>query len=253
MRKANLSRITKNGKSLMLAYDHGLEHGPKDFNGNNINPGYILNIAKSGGYNGVILQKGVAEKYYTNEYRKVPLVLKLNGKTNICKGEPISRQICSVKEAVSIGASAVGYTIYIGSAFESEMFSEFGKIEEEAHSRGLPVIMWAYPRGRAVKRLTHETLIYAARVGLELGADFVKIKYTGSTNSFKKAVEVAGRCGVLCLGGSKLDEKKFLQQARDAMSAGAAGMVIGRNVWQSSNPMKVTEKLKKIIFRKDVK
>ena len=106
---------------MILAYDQGLEHGPTDFNDKNIDPSYIIEIANKGKFNGLVLQKGIAEKYYRG---KVPLILKLNGKTNLLKGEPIAKQLCSVKEAIELGAKAVGYTIYVGSIHEPEMFKE---------------------------------------------------------------------------------------------------------------------------------
>jgi len=248
MRRPGLSGLLTKDRALLLAYDHGLEHGPEDFEDKSVDPAYVISIAKEAGYNGIILQKGIAERYYSDPHKGLPLVVKLNGKTNLFKGEPNSEQVCSVEEAAELGASAVGYTVYIGSAFESEMFEEFGRIEEEAHDQGLPVILWAYPRGKAVKKMTPKLVEYAARVGLELGADFVKVKYTGSVGSFTRVVQAAGKCRVLCLGGSKLPDRRFLQLARDAMSAGASGMAVGRNIWQHKEPLKISEALKRVVF-----
>src|SRR3989344_6959219 len=172
-----LSKIMKNGKAMYLAYDQGLEHGPEsDFNDKNIDPLYILDIAKRGKYNGVVFHKGIAEKYH-KEIRKskVPLILKLNGKTKLVSGEPISANICTVKEAIKLGAKAVGYTIFIGSGHEAEMIEDFEKIQREAHQNNLPVIAWIYPRGKKIKNdVSRENMVYAARVGLEIGADIVK-------------------------------------------------------------------------------
>src|SRR3989344_1993038 len=167
--KIKLNKLLKKGKTLFLADDQGLEHGPADFNEKNIDPNSIIQIAKKGKFNGVIFQKGIAEKYREEiKKSKIPLIIKLNGKTNLFKGEPISRQICSVSEAITLGASAVGYTIYIGSKYENEMLSEFGKIEEEAHKKGMPVIAWVYPRGKSLKgKSEKELMAYAARTGLE--------------------------------------------------------------------------------------
>jgi class I fructose-bisphosphate aldolase len=128
------------------------------------------------------------------------------------------------------------------------MFEEFGRIDEEARDAGLPVILWAYPRGKAVKKVTPKLVGYAARVGLELGADFVKVKYTGSVGSFTKVVRDAGKCRVLCLGGSKLSDKRFLKLAKDAVSAGASGMAVGRNIWQHKEPLKISAALKSVVF-----
>lgn len=239
-------KIMKNGKALFLAYDQGLEHGPTDFNDRNVDPNYIMDLAEKGKFSGIIFQKGVAEKYYRG---KVPLILKLNGKTNLVKGEPLSSQVCSVKEAIKLGAKAVGYTIYVGSAHEQKMLKEFGKIEEEAHGQGLPLIAWMYPRGKAIKdELSREVLAYAARVGLELGADIVKMKYNGNPEDLKWVVKSAGKTKVVIAGGTKKDEKEMIKETYEIMKAGACGLAIGRNVWQSKKPLELAKILKKIIF-----
>ena len=237
------------GRSLLLAYDQGFEHGPStDFNEKNVDPDYILEIAQKGGFNGVILHKGVAEKYYNG---KPPLILKVNGKTNIPRMEPISRQVCSVEYAVSLGAKAVGYTIYLGSEFEHEMLAEFGRIQEEAHERGIAAIAWVYPRGNAVQNDTSKEIVsYAARVALELGADAAKIKYTGDKESFRWAVKAAGKVKVFMSGGPKAPtEEAFLKQVRGAIEAGAVGLAVGRNVWQHEEPLRISSYLREIIFK----
>ena len=250
---ASIKRITTNGKAIYLAYDQGLEHGSADFNDANINPLYVIDIAKKGVYNGIVFQKGVAEKY-NNEIKKskIPLIIKLNGKTNLFKGEPISRILCSVKEAIKLGASAVGYTIYIGSQYENIMMKEFEELEREAHNKGIPVIAWVYPRGKSIEGKTSRELIsYATRVGLELGADIVKVHWNGNLNELKWAVKAAGRTKVMIAGGLKKKESELLHNVRDAMKAGAIGLAVGRNVWQHPKPLEITEKIKKIIFKND--
>ncbi len=250
MKKLTLNKILKSGKAMFLAYDHGLEHGPTDFNDKDVDPRYIIEIAKKGKFNALIFQKGIAEKY-NHEIKEsgVPLIVKLNGKTNLLKGEPVSRQICSVKEAVSLGAVAVGYTLYIGSRFESVMMKEFDAIEEEAHKLGLPVIAWIYPRGKSVeKKPVGELIAYAARVALEIGADLVKLKYDGKPKDLKWAVESAGKTKVFIAGGTHEEGKVFLKEVKDIMEAGAAGMAVGRNIWQSDKPLELAKELKKIIW-----
>ncbi|MBU2577836.1 fructose-bisphosphate aldolase [Patescibacteria group bacterium] len=246
----NLSKITRDGKALFLAYDQGMEHGPTDFNDENVDPAKILKIAESGSFTGIILQKGVAEKYYDKKKNKVPLIVKLNGKTNLVKDEdPYSPQVCSIQEAIDLGACGVGYTIYLGSEFESFMMAEFGKIQEEAHKKGLPVIAWMYPRGRNIaSELDPKIIAYAARVGLELGADIVKVRYTENVESFRWVVESAGKTKVVAMGGSKEAEKDFLIKAREIMEAGAIGFAVGRNIWQSKEPLLVSRSLSEIIW-----
>ncbi|MGA1976149.1 MAG: hypothetical protein ABSG92_10995, partial [Conexivisphaerales archaeon] len=157
MSRSRMDTFLTNGRSVLLAYDQGLEHGPSmDFTDRNVDPSFIMETAVKGGFNGVILQKGLAERYYDGN---VPLIVKLNGRSSLPKGEPLSRQVCSVEYAVSLGAKAVGYTIYLGSSFESEMFAEFGRIQEQAHERGLPAIAWVYPRGAAVQNDTSKEIV----------------------------------------------------------------------------------------------
>ena len=247
----NLNKITKKGKALFLAYDQGLEHGPTDFKDKNADPKYILDIARKGGYNGIVFQKGIAEKY-NREIRKskVPLIVKLNGKTNLFKGEPIARQLCTVEEAIKLGAKAVGYTIYIGSSYEDEMMQEFENIQREAHKKGLPVIVWIYPRGKSVKnRNKAELMEYAARTGLEIGADIIKIEYRGTPKDLQWAVKVAGKTKVVVAGGLKEKEKEFLDKVKDIMGAGCIGLAVGRNVWQDKDPLEITKQIKKIIWK----
>jgi class I fructose-bisphosphate aldolase len=250
--KKNLDKITKKGKYLFLAYDQGLEHGPTDFNSRNVDPNYIINIAKKEKYNAIIFQKGIAEKYNSEiKKSKIPLILKLNGKTNLYKGEPVSRQLCTVDESMKLGAIAVGYTIYIGSKYEEEMFSEFEKIQEEAHKKGLPVIAWVYPRGSGIEgKSKRELMAYSARVGLELGADIIKIHPDGNLDDLKWAVKSAGKAKVVAAGGLKTDEKELIEQIKNYMKAGFSGLAIGRNVWQSQNPHEISMKIKKEIFGK---
>ena len=245
-----LNKITKKNKALFLAYDQGLEHGPIDFNDKNVNPKYIIEIANKGKFNAVIFQKGIAEKY-NKEIKKsrVPLIVKLNGKTNLVGGEPVSKQLCTVKEALNLGASAVGYTIYIGSKHESSMLREFENIQREAHKKNIPVIAWIYPRGKNVKEKNKKNLMaYAARTGLEIGADIVKIKCEGKLKDLQWAVKNAGKTKIVIAGGIKKNEKELLNQIKDIMKSGCIGLAIGRNIWQSKNPLEITKKIKRIIW-----
>jgi fructose-bisphosphate aldolase, class I len=249
MKQDRMAPFLREGRSMLLAYDQGLEHGPsKDFDERNVDPAFIMDVAERGGFNGVVFQKGVAERYYNG---KVPLILKLNGKTSLPRGEPVSRQLCTVKHAEELGAKGVGYTIYLGSQFEGEMLAEFGKVQEEAHERGLAAIAWIYPRGAAVQNDTSKEIVaYAARTGLELGADAVKIKYTGDPDSFSWAVKSAGGVKVFMSGGPKAPtDEDFLGQVKGVIDAGATGLAVGRNVWQNRDPLNMAEKIGKVIFQ----
>jgi fructose-bisphosphate aldolase, class I len=249
----SLEPILKNGHGILLAYDHGFEHGPVEFDERSADPQFIMDLADSGYFTGVICQKGVAARYYAKEKHKVPLILKMNGKTAYQKElglDPLSLQNCTVDEAIELGAAGIGYTIFVGSEHEEQMFQEFSKIEKEAHDRGLIVMAWMYPRGKTIKSDTDpETLEYAARLGLELNADAVKIKYSGDLESYKRIIEVAGATKVFVVGGEKMDNiEGLLKSTQEIKEAGALGLAVGRNIWQAEKPLEVAKKLADILY-----
>ncbi len=230
-----------------LAYDHGMEHGPTDFNNKNVSPAYVIDIAKKAEVDALILLKGTARRYYKKGI-SVPLVVKLNQKTRLCEGDPISTQVCSVKEAIDIGASAVGYTVYAGSEYEHIMLKEFGQIEEEAHKYGLPVIMWSYPRGKSIKDdESPEIVAYAARIAMEMGADIVKLKYPSDDSNLEWIVKSADKTKVFLAGGKALDDEGIEEHVKKAINAGFSGLAVGRNVFQSDDPVKRIKDIKEIV------
>ena len=142
-----------NGTMLLLPVDQGMEHGPRDFFANpaSADPTYELELAQEANFSGIVISYGLAKKYMQRFAGKVPLVVKLNGKTEIPPDdEAFSPQTATVEEAVSLGADAIGYTIYVGSPAQDRDFVQFMKIRDDADRLGMPVIVWAYPRGRAV-------------------------------------------------------------------------------------------------------
>lgn len=258
MKIHSLEPILRNGRGMLLAYDHGFEHGPIEFDEQSGDPAWIMDIANSGYFTGVICQKGIAARYYpsTRSARlgQVPLILKVNGKTGYHKDpaeEPISLQNCTVDEAIALGAVAVGYTIYVGSEHENKMITEFSKIEKEAHEKGLIVMGWMYPRGHHIEKdIDRETLAYAARLGLELNCDAIKIKYTGDIESFREVVNVAGETKVFVVGGPKTEKETELEErVKEIIEAGAVGLAVGRNIWQAKNPLAIASKLADIIYK----
>lgn len=250
----NMTNTTfeRDGKVLLLAYDQGFEHGPVDFNATNVDPSFIMKLANSGHFTGVIFQEGIAARYYNPTTAKVPLIIKLNGKTSYRSGEePYSPQLCTVAKAIELGAKGVGYTIYVGSEHEAKMMQEFSLIEDEAHRAGLVVIAWMYPRGKKVegKEKDRDTVAYAARLALELNADYVKTFFTGSQESFAWVVKAAGKTGVLSQGGEKKPWAEMAMEVKEIMAAGAKGLAIGRNVWQAQRPLLAAAHLAQLVFQ----
>jgi hypothetical protein len=136
-------RGLSNGAALLLPYDQGLEHGPRDFFSSPpaSDPRVIIRLAKEGGFNGIVVQFGSAEKFYWRYAGEVPLVLKLNGKTDVSSdGEALSPLNATVEVAVRMGADAVGYTLYFGSPAQSQDFEQNRKVRAVAVRFGTPLI-----------------------------------------------------------------------------------------------------------------
>lgn len=252
-----MDKFLKDGYGLLLAYDQGFEHGPSDFNAKNIDPKYILDIAKeSGVFTGVIFQKGIAERYYVENNGLPPLIIKLNGKTSLLPDEePFAPLLCTVDEAIGLGASAVGYTVYVGSEREAEMTETFGQIVRECNQKGIPTIGWFYLRGKQITNPHDpEKLAYAARLALELGADGVKLQFVISGDeandlkNLKWIVQNAGKCKVFISGGSKTSDEGMFSLARIVKMAGCAGMAVGRNIWQRDNPVEFSKEISRILY-----
>ncbi len=253
MRDFDDSPIVRNGNSLILAYDHGLEHGPVDFEPvpESANPRHVFEVAKHEAVTALAVQKGVAETYYPEYEDEVNLLVKLNGTSDLWDPDDYySPKNCTVQYAVEeLGADAVGFTMYAGSDYEGSMFEEFRRVQEEARRYGVPVVMWAYPRGRPIKNDKKTSIIsYASRIGLELGADMVKCKYPGSKTAWEEVVAVSGDMKTVMSGGSKTSDEAFLEQVHSVISAGGNGLAVGRNVFQRENPEAILDKLEGVIF-----
>ncbi|MFB6170502.1 MAG: class I fructose-bisphosphate aldolase [Haloarculaceae archaeon] len=245
------SPLARDGKVLILAYDHGLEHGPVDFEGvpESADPARTFEAATHDAVTSIAVQKGVAEAYYPSYEDDVDLLAKVNGTSNLWMGEPDSAVNWSVDYAADLGASSVGFTLYGGSNNEIEMAEEFREVQEAARDHDLPVVMWSYPRGQGLKNDTKpDTIAYAARLAHELGADVAKVKYPGSQEAMEHAVTMAAQTKVVMSGGSKTSDRDFLRSVKAVMDAGGAGLAVGRNVWQRENPTRILDALEAVIF-----
>jgi len=274
-----------NGTLLLLPIDQGMEHGPIDFfpNPPSGDPDYQCRLAREGGYSGIVFHIGLAQKYMRNYAGEVPLILKLNGKTNIPPDdEAFSAIESTVEDAVRLGADAVGYTLYVGSPSQDRDFIQLGKVRAECDRYGMPLIIWSYPRGSAIEKKGGRDSIYAvdyaARVADELGADVVKLnvpKFRDPRNAespapyrrfyeelkgldeneayrlaVEKVIASAGKTMVLFSGGSKVSDEDLLLKARICMEAGATGLIFGRNMWQRpyEEGLAITQKVKEILL-----
>lgn len=236
---------------MMLAYDQGMEHGPEDFDDRNYNPEFICDIANRGDYTCMAMQFANARKFWLPKYAHIPMIVKLNGKTKMGPRN-LSVTNSSVDEAISIGATGVGFTIYLGSEYEADMIREFSEVRRQAHRYGLAVIAWMYPfiTGPSSNddEIEADIVAYAARAGAELGADAVKIKYPRQPEALPWIVKNAVGTKAILSGGDKASDEDFLDKVRKFMDAGGAGIAVGRNAWQHQDPLSISKKAKEVIW-----
>ncbi|TAM58325.1 fructose-bisphosphate aldolase [bacterium] len=262
-KRARLHRLmyehgTANGTLLLLPLDQGLEHGPVDFfeNPDSVDTDWVLRLAVEGKFSGFACHVGLAEKYMTAYAGRVPLILKVNGKTNVPPDDAsFSPLTSSVEDAVRLGADAVGYTLYVGSPSQDRDLAQCDAVRKDCEKYGMPLIVWSYPRGSAVKAKGGQDSLYAvdyaARVACEVGADIVKLNVPkweeekaaalpkpynslklDEIEALRKVVKSAGRTLVLVSGGSKISDEDTYHKAQVAMEAGCVGLIFGRNMWQ---------------------
>ena len=244
------------GRLMLFACDQKVEHLNKDFYGPGIDiadldPEHLFQIGSQGVCGVLAGQRGLIAQY-APDYPEINYLVKMNSKTNlvgVAQEDPYSPMLYELEAVLAMREAGVnivglGYTIYLGSEYESTMLSEAGELIAEAHANGLIVVLWMYPRGKAVKAEKDPDLIAgAAGVALCLGADFVKVNPPkpgeGDSRTSAEALAVAsraaGRTGLVCAGGSTVDAETFLTQLYDQIHVGGAcGNATGRNIHQRS-------------------
>lgn len=247
--KRRMNNIFKaDGKSLVLAMDHG--------NGLSVlpemsNPGPIIKKAVSGGIDALLTTYGIATTF-ASELENTGLILRIDGGTTKMSVNGASMEdIFHIEDALRVGADGVLCMGYPGASNEDITLKYLTKNVSAASQWNLPIGAEMLPRGFELGNFddarTAENIAFACRVGSELGADFIKTAYTGDIESFKTVVAGCYK-PVLVLGGGKSKaEKDLLQMVHDAMSAGAKGVIMGRNVWRHPNPDKLCTALAAII------
>jgi class I fructose-bisphosphate aldolase len=222
------------GKTVIVPMDHGVTVGPIP---GLVNLSDAVNQVAEGGANAVLGHIGLPRYGHRNQGKDIGLILHLSASTSLSPRPNKKVLINTVENALRMGADGVSIHINIGSQDESSMLEDFGQVAVECNYWGMPLLAMMYPRGRNIdddKDL--EVVKHAARVGAELGADFVKTNYTGDPESFAKVVEGCP-APILIAGGSKTNNnEEIFKSIEGAMQAGAKGLSIGRNVFQHKNP-----------------
>ena len=267
--KANLARILMSGKLggtgklVILPVDQGFEHGPaRSFAKNEIayDPHYHFQLAINAGLSAFAAPLGMLEAGASTFAGQIPLIMKLNSSNSLSREKDAPSQAItgSVSEAVRLGCSAVGFTIYPGSDDALNMISEIQEIALDAKDSGLAVVVWSYPRGGNISK-DGETAIdivsYAAHMAALVGAHIIKVKPPTSHIELEEAKKVyesenipieklsdrirhvvqscfQGRRLVVFSGGTAKDEDSLLNEIKDLYLGGASGSIIGRNSFQ---------------------
>ncbi|VBB47803.1 2-amino-3,7-dideoxy-D-threo-hept-6-ulosonate synthase [uncultured Desulfatiglans sp.] len=233
------------GKTVIVPMDHGVTAGP------------ILGITNmkeamrqvaAGGANAVVEHKGMVARGHRRSGPDMGLIVHLSASTSLSPHPNAKTLVCTVEEAIKLGADAVSIHVNIGNGHEKEMLADFGKVALSAAEWGMPLLAMIYPRGEKVKDEYDPAVIkHAARLGAELGADMVKVSYTGSPETFREVVEGC-HVPVIIAGGPKMgSDRAILEMVRGAIDAGASGTSIGRNVFQHQNPTRIVRALSMIV------
>ena len=267
--KANLAKILMSGKLagtgklVILPVDQGFEHGPaRSFAKNSLgyDPHYHFKLAIKAGLSAFAAPLGMLEAGADTFAGQIPLIMKINSSNSLSreKGAPTQAITGSVSEAIRLGCSAVGFTIYPGSDAALDMITEIQEIALEAKDAGLAVVVWSYPRGGDISK-EGETAIdivsYAAHMAALVGAHIIKVKPPTSfielseakkvymsenisidtlTDRIKHVVQSCfnGRRLVVFSGGNSRDNDSLLEEVKELYLGGASGSIIGRNSFQ---------------------
>lgn len=242
-KEIRLERIIKRGtgKAVIVPMDHGVSAGP------------ILGITNmkeamsqvaEGGANAVVVHKGMVGRGHRKGGPDMGLIVHLSGSTSLSPEPNAKTLVCTVEEAIKLGADGISVHVNIGNGHEKEMLADLGHVAQRAAEWGMPLLAMIYPRGEKIKdEYDLQAIKQAARLGAELGADVVKVSYTGSPSTFQEVVKGC-HIPVIIAGGPKMDsDRAILEMVKGAMEAGAAGTSIGRNVFQHENPTKIVRAL----------
>jgi len=243
---ARLKRIGTGGRYVIVPMDHGITLGAVD---GLVDIESTIDAITAGGADAVLTQRGIAERVHENK-NGAGYIVHLNGSTTIGPDESDKRMTGTVEDAIRAGGDAVSFHINVGSEHEPDQITQLSEVTSAASQYGLPVLAMAYARGHDVRdddpELFAEDLGHAVRLAEELGADVVKTAYSGTPESFERVVESTA-LPVVIAGGSKGTDEETLAMVRGAMDAGAAGVSMGRSIFQHEEPEKIANAVARVV------
>ena len=282
--------LRPNGTTMILPYDQFIEHDCRHLEAKSDagNPDYIINLALKGQYNAIAIHYGLAKRFWSKYDGQIPLILKINGKTSIPSDKhALSTYTSYVEDAVKIGAVAVGYTMYYGSTRQDEDLPQLATVRKVCEQYGMPLIVWAYPRGEAMEakggKDSNYALESAARLAMEMGATIIKsnLPKTAKTDFFenekvpeyyrnlekelqtlnpakqkteraRRVVSSAQGVPVLFSGGDLIEGSALDDNSNACIEGGCLGFIYGRNMWKrpENEAMQMSTELQKLLDEK---
>ena len=248
-KKIRLERIINRDsqRTVIVPMDHGVTVGPiEGLADMRTAVGNVVN----GGANAILMHKGIVSAGHRGTGKDVGLIIHLSGGTSLSPDPNAKELVCSVEEAIKLGADAVSIHINLGASTDREMLQQLGYVSERCLEWQMPLVAMMYTRGQKIENEYDVKYVkHAARVGAELGADIVKVPYTGSVESFAEVVQGC-TVPVVIAGGPKMDsDEDIFRMVEGALAAGAAGLSIGRNAFQHKNPTKMIQALSQIVHK----
>jgi predicted phospho-2-dehydro-3-deoxyheptonate aldolase len=239
-----LKRFSREGLFVLIPLDHGVSVGPIQ---GIENPTSLIRDVDQGGASGIILHKGLVKNYAAAE-AKGGLLVHISSSTDKAQDVNDKRLVGTAEEVVRLGGDGISLHVNMGSLTEPDQLEDFAHVVTQAGALGMPVLCMMYPRGPTIKNPYEPKVVaHAARLAEELGADLVKTVYTGDPKTFRDVTSSVS-IPVLVAGGAKSEtEQGCLELVHGAMRGGAAGVSIGRNVFQARRPRLMTQALARIV------
>jgi fructose-bisphosphate aldolase/2-amino-3,7-dideoxy-D-threo-hept-6-ulosonate synthase len=233
------------GRSVIIPMDHGFSLG--QIEGLTNMTEVITDVAK-GGANAIILHKGMVKAGHRKHGKDIGLIVHLSGSTSMNPDPNDKVIVCTVEEAISLGADAVSIHVNLGAPNESRMIESAGEISRDCTRWGIPLLVMIYPRGKNVDSNSPSAIGHCVRVAEELGADFIKTNYPGSPEAFAKIVSACS-VPVMIAGGEKAGDKETLKVIHDSVKAGGAGVCMGRNAFQRKNTTRFVQAISRVVHK----
>ncbi len=232
-------------RAIVVPLDHGVSVGPIY---GLVDLRETVNSVAAGGANAVLMQKGLIRCGHRGGGKDIGLICHLSASTSLSPFPNAKCLVATVEDAICLGADAVSLHINLGDEAERDMLRDLGHVTSEASRYGIPVLAMMYARGPKIENsYDPEIVAHCARAGVELGADVIKVPYTGDIESFARVVE-ACCVPVLIAGGEKMENTRDLVQiVHDSVLAGGRGLSIGRNIFQADDPMRLVRALRGVV------